>query len=474
MQVWADTTQIYNGIDASARAWREADGTVNLLINSLDAYRMRGPDLDHLTFDPNRIYIAGPFDLVEAHRNFWNFIMGPYSLDGVTFYSLSHSEQYAWMLIDEPAADGTRITRPHGSSPVTPLNQAEFNGFGRSGVFNSWTTTVNLMRSTNGGASFAPVATDGSQAVADTSFYWTGTPQLANRAYMHAVLYTGIQQISRLVKEGSYYYAVGNHYHRDFTGTLQYPLPGLDKNGLCIIRTQDFTNPSGWEVWTGGSNWASPITRDNVGTFLPMLNGVPIAWTPNPYQFPGPAWAPDIIFDTVAHQFILIFTHGTPSSSGPMGYITSPSLATPVWSDYRHIIGSDTVVVGPGRGFGGPNYVSMIDPNSPGFNFEYTNGNPRLYYVTGRNLYRLQLQTTYGGIPQTGRYLRGAEEANRVCAARADEASRPPVADALVGLVVPVLGNQHSHYERWKASYEPCMADRGFPPGAPLREKVAR
>jgi len=42
--------------DAQITAWKEADGTVNLLIPSTEAYRMRGPNLMHLSIDPSKIY----------------------------------------------------------------------------------------------------------------------------------------------------------------------------------------------------------------------------------------------------------------------------------------------------------------------------------------------------------------------------------------------------------------------------------
>src|SRR5262249_7274182 len=45
-----------NICDAPVHAWKEADGTVNLLMNSPEMYRLRGPDLRHLTFDTNKIY----------------------------------------------------------------------------------------------------------------------------------------------------------------------------------------------------------------------------------------------------------------------------------------------------------------------------------------------------------------------------------------------------------------------------------
>ncbi len=51
-----DQQQPYNIPDSQITAWREANGTVNLMIPHYEAYRMRGPDLAHLTIDPNEIY----------------------------------------------------------------------------------------------------------------------------------------------------------------------------------------------------------------------------------------------------------------------------------------------------------------------------------------------------------------------------------------------------------------------------------
>src|SRR5437016_10374268 len=44
-----DKQEPYNIPDAQISAWKEANGTVNLMVPHLEAYRMRGPDLLHLT-----------------------------------------------------------------------------------------------------------------------------------------------------------------------------------------------------------------------------------------------------------------------------------------------------------------------------------------------------------------------------------------------------------------------------------------
>ena len=399
VKVWDHTQSpsFFNGIDGATKAWKEADGTVNLLVAALQAHRLRGPDFDHLTFDTNQIRsnIGGtpPNDLEipESGHGFWDFIDGPYSVDGVAFYSLTHSEWYAALATTPPdLVFDANILRFTVSTPAD-------NPKTRGVLFNSWTTTVNMLKSIDGGASWARNAAGvgGNFTVADTSYHWTGTVPFTSRAYLHAVLYSGLQGISRIVKDGSHYYAVGSYYNRDFSqinpATGQWQVP-LNQNGMVLIRTTDFTNPDGWEAWGGGSTWA-PVADGTFQPFLPMLNGVPISPTADEansgFQFPGPGGVPDLLYDTVAKQYILTFVY---NQTGAVHYMTSPSLAVPAWSDHVMIAGTAALVSGR---FGGNNYPSLIDHSSPGFSFEFTSGKPFLYYTTGLNIWRVPLQTTY-------------------------------------------------------------------------------
>ncbi len=91
-----DQQQPYNIPDEQITAWKEVNGTVNLMIPSFEPYRMRGPDLLHLTIDPNEIYSStqSGSQVIENLYNYHHWFAGPYSLDGQNFYSLAHSEWY--------------------------------------------------------------------------------------------------------------------------------------------------------------------------------------------------------------------------------------------------------------------------------------------------------------------------------------------------------------------------------------------
>src|SRR5262249_9212569 len=58
VKVWdhANKAEPLNLSDGPVSAWREADGTVNLMLPSYEAYRLRGPNLEHLTLDPRKVY----------------------------------------------------------------------------------------------------------------------------------------------------------------------------------------------------------------------------------------------------------------------------------------------------------------------------------------------------------------------------------------------------------------------------------
>ncbi len=323
--------------DGTMSAWREADGTVNLLMPSPEMYRLRGPDLLHLTFDPQKIYSAkvSGTQIQENLYNYYPFILGAYSEDGVNFYGLAHTEWYAERLAGGPGSRG-------------------------------WVTSVNAYVSHNGGASFALNTHNGNHLVTSPGFYWTGSQAFADGVWKRTWnTFSGLQQITGIFKEGAYYYALGNLYHRDFTridpGTGE---PAMDKEGVVIIRTTDFTKPDGWTVWIGGGNY-SPISTTpvlNWGTFYPKQGGVSYA-----------SWNQSLIYDTNAQCWICVFFN---KSLNRLCYMTSKTLASPVWSDYAAIAGVpqvDPIAFWP--------YATIMDPTCTGYNFGSTgSGSPYLFW----------------------------------------------------------------------------------------------
>jgi|GEM_PF-2248820 hypothetical protein len=377
-----DQQQPENIPDLQITAWREADATVDLMIPHYENYRMRGPDLLHLTMDANEIFSStqSASQIPEDLYNYDHWLAGPYTLDGTNFYSLAHSEWYACLL-------------------NANCNQAVTNG--ENAMLNSWANTVNSFVSTDGGASWQLNVVDGNHAAAEWAYVWTGSLALADQIYLNALNHTGVFQPTRIIREGDYYYAIGFYIQRDFTQidpptNDEAPITGY---GYVLLRTSDFTNPNEWEAWTGGTNYeslSSPTIKTDVLPFLPQLNGNSVNAAP-----------PQIVFDTIAQVYILIYTpYGTTNNA--VYFMTTVSLANPSWSQPAEIGGTAQLTTDPGGpvlGFISGNYPSILDNSSTGFNFEFTSGSPLLFWSTfpsqyggnnlARNVYCVQLTVSY-------------------------------------------------------------------------------
>jgi hypothetical protein len=372
VEVFNKTTQAQgadNFPDAQVTAWRESDGTVNLSIPNIDTWRMRGSDLEHLTVDASEIYSSTntASQITEDLHNYWHWMMGPYSLDGKTFYSLAHSEWYGCLLV--------------GNCNALPSSRARTN---------SWANTIDSLKSDDGGATWQLNSVNGNHTVADAAYTWTGSQALASQIYLHALDHTGIFGPSRVVKQAGYYYSIAYYVHRNFSaidpgaGVFEAP---VDKSGFVILRTSDITNPNGWSAWTGGSGYG-PVANGTFAVFAPKIAGVTLN-----------AASVQLIYDTVAQCFILVHTLNQDGS--PVYFSTTKSLANPAWSDAQEIVGTATLTTdptGPVIGFGELFYPSILDDSSAGYNYEFTSsGRPQLFYSTypSRNIYRVPLTITY-------------------------------------------------------------------------------
>ena len=206
-----------------------------------------------------------------------------------------------------------------------------------------------------------------------------------------------VQVVQRLRVDVRDPHRIAFYIHRDFTQINPsqgvYGAP-VDATGYVLLRTADITSAAGWQAWTGGSTF-QPVANGQFQTFSPEQNGSPLSAAP-----------PQIIYDTTAKQYILIFTLF--GGSNPVYYMTTASLANPSWSDAVTIGGTAGLVTDPAGnivGFNDGNYTSIIDASSPGYNFEFTGGSPMLFYSTfpanyggdniARDLYRVQLSITY-------------------------------------------------------------------------------
>ncbi|MDB5872196.1 MAG: uncharacterized protein JWQ07_1638 [Ramlibacter sp.] len=368
--------------DLPATAWKDADGMVNLPVIGSENYRMRGPDLEHLTSDPTPTFSSSTMasQIVEANYNYHHWIGSPYTFDGRIVHALVHSEWYACLLNND-----CNVT-----VPATALSTGSYQ-------LNSWANTITSFKSLDGGASWSANGVDNAHVVANESWTWTGSAALADAVYRRALNHTGLMSPTRIVKEGDWYYSIGFLVHRNpatlEAGTGQAP---IDKNGWVLMRTTDVSVPSSWQAW--GQAGYAPMSSHALINFIPKLNGADLN-----------SGHPQLIYDTNAKVYVVMFAvfGGT-----QLHYVTTPSLTNPVWSNAAVVAGSGTLATDPRSasatcptGFVPVNYPSAIDSHSNGLNFEFTDGDPWLFYVVNpalcggdnlaRDLYRLQLAIEY-------------------------------------------------------------------------------
>jgi hypothetical protein len=350
--------------DLSPTAWKEADGTVNLAVSHFQNYRMRGPDLEHVRSSPDAIFSsrAAAFDEVEAHYNYRHWLSAPYTFDGRTVYALGHHEWYACLVAKD--CDGRGPSTPHSSG---------------SYQLNSWANAVTSLVSSDGGASWTLNGANGEHLVLHRRFTWTGSDVLAKGRYRQAFNHSGLMAPSRIIREGNYYYSLAFFVHRDFDdidpATGQAP---ADKEGWVLLRTANPTRSAGWQGWVSGDEYA-PLSSRAFTVFQPgAVSG-----------------HPQLIYDTNARTYIAIFAPF--EGPGPLYYVTTPTLASPSWSPAMRVAGTAGFQLNPPRdedtpaapcsvGFQAGNYVSLMDTNSEGLNFEFTDGDPWLFYVYNPSL----------------------------------------------------------------------------------------
>ncbi|MEJ2665593.1 MAG: hypothetical protein P8Z81_00570 [Deinococcales bacterium] len=79
--------------DLPVRAFRGADGQVQMTISSPVDYRLIGPDLSSLKPDCTPVLISAN-DRDPAHYDFWNWLAATYTPDGKTIYAVVHEEYH--------------------------------------------------------------------------------------------------------------------------------------------------------------------------------------------------------------------------------------------------------------------------------------------------------------------------------------------------------------------------------------------
>jgi len=309
--------------DLPARAFRDANGNVQLLASHYVTRVSVGPDLDHLTHRCRVVHgsQSNPDPSVFADRE---WIASTYTTDGRTVYALLHDEYHGY---EHP-----------GQCTV-----------GWPAAFSScWYNAITLAVSTDSGETYVDqpqprlVASEPIRYVPDVGPIGVFTP-------------------SNIVRNpaDNYYYALV------YVGWI------WPRNGACLIRTQNLADPASWRAWSGGKSFNTSFIDPYRSKDLPSAHSCRTLENLGPKQTPQPG---SITFSSVAQQWLWVgeTVGGAHFSLSPdLINWTTPELFFPAQETWNYKCGDSDPY----------QYPSLIDPASTSRNFETVGDTAYLYYT---------------------------------------------------------------------------------------------
>lgn len=316
--------------DLAVRAFRDADGQVNLLLAHPNTYRMTGPSLEALTIDCDPVYkslkLAVPALFIDR-----TWIASVYTQDGETVYALGHNEYQGH-------------THPGYCPP------AEY--------FPCWYNTITLFISTDGGQVFAPAADPPGHFVAGLPVQY----QAGDGPY-------GLRAPSNIIQaqDGFFYAFVNMASERS------------EQQWICALRTKDLGDPASWRFWDG-SEFDGRFINPYLEPDADPANHICQPFFPNAL---GHALNESITYNTMMERFVLIgISADTIDGREVWGFYYSFSRDLIEWTRRELLMevplpwtvenaGSDLSYL----------YPSLLDPDSPDLNFSTTDDQAYLYYT---------------------------------------------------------------------------------------------
>ena len=249
----SDRCENHNIPDLPARAFRGADGQVQLIISDNYNYRMVGPDLNTLAVDCNPIMLSdNDADPSLFNDNEW--IASPYTLDGMTIYALTHNEYQG-----------------HIHPGKCPQND----------YFSCWDNSITLSISTDSGRTYSDAFQPPSHLVARLPF-----------VYEAGAGPDGYRGPSNIIKgKDDFYYS--------FFNVSMYR---TQRQWVCLMRTDDLSDPASWRYWDG---------REFEGLFInpyidPPINPVGQVCTALASDEIGASMNESITYNTYLDRYVLV------------------------------------------------------------------------------------------------------------------------------------------------------------------------
>jgi hypothetical protein len=322
--------------DAPVRAFRDADGRVQLILARYVNSRMVGPGLDRLrpTCDETlgSAYSPNPANFADKE-----WITATYTPDGKKVYALVHDEYHGW---EHPGRCAPQVTYPFRAC---------------------WYNAVTLAVSTDGGRSFER-SQPPTNLVASIPYRYTS-----------GIGPAGIFQPSNIV------YRASDRYFYVLVFVQRYE---NQERGVCVMRTRNLADPASWRAWDGNGYDVSFVDPYRVPP------GSATDHVCKPVSQPEiQGLTQSLTYSTYYRKFLLVGTAqklNRGSRKQVFGVYFSLSSDLIHWSDRQLIL--ETVTPGSYK-CGGPNplvHPSVLDPDSGDRNFG-TTGTSAYLYLTRLN-----------------------------------------------------------------------------------------
>ncbi|NBW80976.1 hypothetical protein EBR21_04400 [bacterium] len=276
--------------------------------------------------------------------DYHNWIASPYFVAPGKLFALAHSEWYQCL--------------QHSTDPTKRCSTG-------SNQVNSWSNAITAFFSSDSGRSWSRQATlQRPEKISDTFVpLW---PQ--------SMIHHGFFEPGNIIKEGDYYYSFVTYVGRDMNTAV------VSKCGLMLMRTKDLFAKQWEQVIPGGMSVIDPYN----GNVIPGT----CSWN-----------IPTVTYNTSLCKYLMTFT-GT--STGKIQYTTFDSLANPQFGPVRDLENQQYIAIPENDqavGFNKMNYpTTQIDPDSKGYNFEYTDDAFYMLFSSfrqangmSRNVYRMDV-----------------------------------------------------------------------------------
>ena len=322
-----DRCEEWNIPDLPARAYRDSTGQVHLTIAHPSNYQMVGPDLENLTVSCEPILVS-TYDADPSQYNDNTWVASPYTEDGTTFYALAHNEY-------------TGHTHPG----MCPQND----------YYPCWDNSITLLKSTDGGNTWAPHPGPGTNLVARLPY-----PYEAGQGP------SGARTPSNIIKGADdYYYAYFNMVA--LGGSPQWS---------CAMRTEDLSDPTSWRYWNSK-------TWDFDGTFIEPYSATDAdakSHVCSDFGRDSIGWEPSgsVTYNEYLDRYVMVTLSGDNDVWGAY-YSFSTDLVR--WTPRELLVeltlsntrDKDTSLYN--------GYFTLIDPDSLSLNFDTSDESAYLYYT---------------------------------------------------------------------------------------------